>query len=185
MTHIRKRLSPEARRDQLIDAAVACYGEMGVERAGHGDVAKRAGVSTATVFNYFGTREILTRTVISEVYDAFKNMFRTSVASNATPQEHIQNMAVKYDFLVEQRPDVIKVLLNWSSSYGGGVRPQYLEFQAWLLSGIQVHLHDSNSDPSDARIILATAYSYALMKLDNTSDDVLDSFVKRIVKAIG
>ncbi|MEP3889555.1 MAG: TetR/AcrR family transcriptional regulator [Hellea sp.] len=185
MGQIRKRLSPEARREQLIDAAIACYGEMGIERAGHGDVAKRAGVSTATVFNYFGTREILTNTVISAVYEAFRNMFTTATASNATPQEHIQNMADNYDFLVEQHPDIIKVLLNWSSSYGGSVRPQYLEFQAWLLSGIQVRLHDSNSDPSDARIILATAYSYALMKLDNTSDDVLESFVTRIVKAIG
>jgi len=70
-----KRLTPEARRKQLMDAAIACYGEMGVERAGHGDIAKRVGVSTATVFNYFGTRESLTEAVFENVYDVFRDMF--------------------------------------------------------------------------------------------------------------
>ena len=165
-------------------AAISCYGDLGVERAGHGDIAKRAGVSTATVFNYFGTRESLTEAVFSSVYSTFKEMFTTFPPPGATPQEHILNMAKNYAYLVQQHPDILKVVLKWSSSFGSSVRPQYLEFQNWVLNGIQMRLHETNSDRSDARIILATAYSYALMKLDNTSDDVLESFVDRIVKAI-
>jgi len=184
MTQLRKRLTPEARREQLIAAAIVCYGELGVERAGHGDIAKRAGVSTATVFNYFGTRESLTESVFRVVYDVFKEMFSIMPPVGATPQEHIQNMANNYDFLVDQHPDIVKVILNWSSSFGQGVRPQYLEFQDWALDGIQNRLHETHSDRSNARIILATAYSYALMKLDHTPDDILERFVSRIVKAI-
>lgn len=184
MTTLRKRLSPEERREQLINAAIACYSELGVERAGHGDVAKLAGVSTATVFNYFGTREILTETVFAAVYDVFTNMFSTMPEPGQTPQQHIQNLAISYNFLVDQHPDILKVVLNWSASFGAGVRPQYLEFQEWVLNGIQTRLHQANQDRSDARVVLAAAYSYASMKLDNTPDEVMARFVARIIKAI-
>ena len=181
----KKRLMPEARRKQLMAAAIACYGEMGVERAGHGDVAKRVGVSTATVFNYFGTRESLTEAVFENVYDVFRDMFVDRPPSDATLQECIQHMANHYAYLVRTYPDVVKVALNWSSSFGNCVRPQYLEFQKWLLDGIQQRLPEGRPDFSDARIILATAYNYARMKLDNTPDEVLERFVARIVMAMG
>lgn len=168
-----------------MDAAIACYGEMGVERAGHGDIAKRVGVSTATVFNYFGTRENLTEAVFENVYDVFRDMLADMPANDATSQERIQHMANSYALLVRSYPDVLKVTLNWSSSFGSGVRPQYLEFQKWLLDGIQQRLPEGQPDFSDARIILATAYNYARMKLDNTPDKVLDRFVARIVMAMG
>lgn len=180
-----RRLTPEARRKQLMDAAIACYGELGVERAGHGDIAKRVGVSTATVFNYFRTREDLTEAVFENVYDVFKDMFEDMPAPDATPQERIQHMANGYALLVQTYPDVLKVTLNWSCSFGNSVRPEYLEFQKWILHGIQQRLPQETPDFSDARIILATAYNYARMKLDNTPDEILDRFVARIIMAIG
>jgi len=184
MTNSRKRLTPEARREQLIIAAIACYGELGVERAGHGDIAKRAGVSTATVFNYLGTREALTEAVFEVVYDVFGRMFTSIPPPGISPREHVQRLAERYVFLVQEHPDILKVVLNWSSSFGQSVRPQYLLFQDWVLNGIQLRLHQSNSDRSDSRMILAAAYSYARMKLDNTPEDVLERFIARIVKAI-
>jgi len=179
-----RRLTPDARRKQLMAAAVSCYGEMGVERAGHGDIAKRAGVSTATVFNYFGTRESLTEAVFENVYDVFRDMFADLPDPDASPQERIQLMANRYVLLVETYPDIVKVGLNWSSSFGKSVRPQYLEFQQWALHGIQSYLPEETPDLSDARIILATAYNYARMKLDNTPDEVLERFVARVLNAM-
>lgn len=179
-----KRLTPEARRKQLLDAAIACYGEMGVERAGHGDIAKRVGVSTATVFNYFGNREKLTNAVFENVYDVLREVFADKPNPDTTQQERIQHMANSFALLVQTYPDVMKVALNWSSSFGTTVRPQYLEFQKWILDGIQVRLPDGKPDYSDARIILATAYNYTRMKLDNTPDEILDRFVARIVMTL-
>lgn len=181
---IHKRLSREARREQLIRMAMTCYGELGVERAGHGDIAKLAGVSTATVFNYFGTREILTEAIFQNIYDVYEKMFETIAPGGPSPENHIEQLAETYVFLVKQHPDILKVVLNWSCSFGQSVRPQYLEFQDWLLNGIQRRLHQNDNDRSDSRIILATAYNYARMKLDNTPEDVLDRFVARTIKAL-
>lgn len=179
-----KRLTPEARRQQLMDAAIVCYGELGVERAGHGDIAKRVGVSTATVFNYFGTRENLTEAVFARVYEIFRNMFADLPAPDLTSVERMEHMTESYALLVQTYPDVVKVALNWSSAFGDSVRPQYLEFQDWILDGIQQRLPENRPDLSDARIILATAYNYARMKLDHTPEDVLERFVDRIVKVL-
>ena len=69
-----KRLPSELRREQLLAYAMMCYADLGVMRAGHGDVAKRANLSTATVFNYFPTRSALTQAVFQEVYNVFDKM---------------------------------------------------------------------------------------------------------------
>jgi len=84
-------------------------------------------------------------------YDVFRNMFDTLPEPGQTPQQYIQNLAISYNFLVEQHPDIVKVVLNWSASFGGTVRPQYLEFQDWVLSGIQDRLHRANSDKGIGR----------------------------------
>jgi len=169
---------------QLLEKAVMCYAQMGVERAGHGDVAKLASVSTATVFNYFPTREALTEAVLLEIRGIFDHIFDNYPAESKSAAEQVQEMADAYDDLVEEYPDLIKVLLNWSASFGPDVRPQYLEFQDHVLDGIHKRLPKPKEDRTEARIILAAAYSYARMKFDNTSGDVLNRFVVRIVQAI-
>ncbi|MDB2438496.1 TetR/AcrR family transcriptional regulator [Hellea sp.] len=184
MTITKRRLQREARREQLLRVAISCYGELGVERAGHGDIAKRAKVSTATVFNYFATREKLTEAVFQEVYNVFDKMFSTITPPGFTPQEHVQKLADSYVFLAQQHPDILKVVLNWSASFGQGVRPQFLKFQEWVLKGIEHHMHKENPDPSDATMILTASYSYARMKLDNTPEAVLDNYVARVIQAV-
>lgn len=184
MESLQKRLSPEKRRKQLMLAAMSCYGTLGVERAGHGDIAKLAGVSTATVFNYFGTRENLTEAVFRIVYENFQDIFPPMTSPMSLSDDPFADLAEKYVSFVENRPDVLKVVLNWSSSFGQSVRPQYLEFQDWLLLGIQRRLNHLGGDQTDARIILAAAYNYARMKLDNTPEDVLERFVERTIKAM-
>ena len=52
----RTRLSPEARRDQLMECAVEVFSRRGIGRAGHAEIAEQAKVSVATVFNYFNTQ---------------------------------------------------------------------------------------------------------------------------------
>jgi len=178
-----KRLSPELRREQLLAYAMMCYADLGVMRAGHGDVAKRANVSTATVFNYFPTRSALTQAVFQEVYNVFDKMFD---AFPIQPQ-HIGSvgfLSAAYEFLVLENPEAAKVVLNWSASFNEEVRPAYLKFQSWLLSGIHSRLDPPRENMSDARIIMASAYGYTRMKLDGAEQEVLDRFTARVLSAL-
>ena len=70
-----RRMPAHERRAELTRQALVSYLEMGLGRAGHGDVARRASVSTGTVFNYFPTREALTEAVLERVGSIVRSLF--------------------------------------------------------------------------------------------------------------
>lgn len=55
---------PEARREEILDAAYAVFGEHGFARAKLDDVARRAGVSKGTLYLYFDSKETLFREMV-------------------------------------------------------------------------------------------------------------------------
>ncbi|MFN3615177.1 MAG: TetR/AcrR family transcriptional regulator [Rubrimonas sp.] len=63
----RRRLSPEERRAEIVDAAVAYFAEVGLD----GDtrtLARRLGVTQSLIFNYFATKADLLEAVYARVY---------------------------------------------------------------------------------------------------------------------
>jgi len=55
---------PEARPDEILDAALSVFGESGFARAKIEDVARLAGVSKGTVYCYFDSKESLFREMV-------------------------------------------------------------------------------------------------------------------------
>ncbi|MFI5234589.1 MAG: TetR/AcrR family transcriptional regulator [Gemmatimonadales bacterium] len=55
---------PDARPEELLDAAALVFGEHGFARARLEDVARRAGVSKGTVYLYFDSKESLFREMV-------------------------------------------------------------------------------------------------------------------------
>lgn len=55
----RRRLPPEERRDELLDAALAAFSELGYDRATLNDVADRLGVTKGCLYHYFDSKEEL------------------------------------------------------------------------------------------------------------------------------
>src|SRR5690242_714709 len=55
---------PEARPDEILDAAFTVFGESGFARAKIEDVARLAGVSKGTVYCYFDSKEALFREMV-------------------------------------------------------------------------------------------------------------------------
>ena len=62
-----RRLNPAARRAQLLACAMQVFARRGLGAARHAEVAATAGMSVATVFVYFPTRELLVKAVLDEV----------------------------------------------------------------------------------------------------------------------
>lgn len=181
---IGKRLLPDERRQQLLHFAIIAYGTIGVERAGHGDVAKLANVSTATVFNYFPTRRALTEAVLGEITKNINIFFDYVAESVPRTENHIVKFISAYDNLVEAYPDQAKVFLNWSVSFGPTVRPAYLEFQEICLRNIIKVTGLPQNARTDARILYGAAQSYAIMKFDKTPPETLKQFAWRVSLAI-
>lgn len=63
----RRRLSPDARREEIIDSAVAYFAEIGLEGNTRG-LSRRMGVTQSLIFNYFDTKADLLEAVYNRVY---------------------------------------------------------------------------------------------------------------------
>ena len=63
----RKRLTPEDRRRQILDAAVSYFAEVGFD-GGTRDLAHRLGVTQPLIYRYFPSKDDLIRQVYEEVY---------------------------------------------------------------------------------------------------------------------
>lgn len=182
----RQRLSPEQRRTQLLSAAITAYAEQGVERAGHGDIAKLTRASTATVFNYFPTREALTDAVLKHVSQSiFNTVTLSDDKTGLGAVDILSELLSGFNALIDNDPDIVKVMLNWSVSFGPSVRPQYMIFQDRVLSELHKDLGKARTgqagERAEARLIYAAAISYATMKLDKSPDAVINEYVKRVL----
>jgi len=157
------------------------FAKDGLERAGHGDIAKLAGVSTATVFNYFPTREDLVEAVLEHIRQQVRGMFNLM----GDGMIGVRILVAGFDHLITAQPDLVKTFLRWSVAFGDSNRKAFLDFQDELLSEISTRLKQPQKDRSEARIILGAADMYALMKLDNTPPDVIARFVDRLLSVLG
>lgn len=132
----RRRLQPEERKRLLLTHAVEVFAQRGIGRGGHTEIAEHGGVSVATVFNYFKTREALVNDVLIEVEQFLLQLAEDVYSHCDDPVEAIRNHIKAFLQACEENPDYIKVWLEWSASVREDIWPAYLEFQNKLLSMI-------------------------------------------------
>lgn len=78
----RFRRRPEARPEELLDAALALFGEQGYRATTLEEVARRAGVSKGTVYLYFASKDDLFRAMVE------KNVIALLELAEARVREH-------------------------------------------------------------------------------------------------
>lgn len=59
-------------RERILEAALACYRERGIGATSLQAVARRAGVSAATILNHFGSADELARVVVGQLTDTLQ-----------------------------------------------------------------------------------------------------------------
>jgi TetR/AcrR family hemagglutinin/protease transcriptional regulator len=132
----RRRLAPEERKRLLLNDAVEVFANRGIGRGGHTEIAEMSGVSVATVFNYFNTREDLVEAVLDAVEAKFLNLAEEIYSQGDAPLEAVSNHLKAFMSLCETEPAYIKVWLEWSCSIREGIWARYIDFQNKLLAMI-------------------------------------------------
>ena len=74
-----------ASRTRILEAAGALFGEHGSADVTMAEVAERAGVSRATVFNQFGSKHALIEAVTESVYTGYEQILERALADRTTP----------------------------------------------------------------------------------------------------
>ncbi|OBU26258.1 TetR/AcrR family transcriptional regulator [Photobacterium aquimaris] len=134
----RTRLSPEKRKQQLLDYSIEVFSWRGIGRAGHADIAEMANVSVATVFNYFPTREELVEQVLMEVATQFNELLTECIgAPNKALHARLTCISNNLIDAVLEQQDWIKVWFEWSTSVREDVWPQFIESNQKNLKQVQ------------------------------------------------
>ena len=185
----RTRLNPAERRGQLLEAAVALFAEKGIGEAKHADIAKRTGVSVATTFVYFPTREALIEAVLDAV--AAKNMavFDEVDAAGLTVAQLLTRLAHHATARAEQEPAYTQVWLNWSTNFAPAIRQRFLRQQDMILDKLTHILNSAQGkrprdDRDDARILLAASQMLTVMKLDGVDQARRDRFTEHTIDVV-
>ncbi|WP_262690921.1 TetR/AcrR family transcriptional regulator [Kordiimonas aestuarii] len=186
----RTRLSPEERKGQLLEAAVQLFAEKGIGEAKHADIAKRTGVSVATTFVYFPTRDVLIESVLDEV--AVRNL---AIFDEVDPEglgaaELLTALAEHATARAEEDRAYAQVWLNWSTNFAPAIRARFLAQQDIILDKLTNILNSARDgkkkrdDRDDARILLAASQMLTVMKLDGVDKARRDRFTEHTIDVV-
>ncbi len=108
---VRRRLSPEDRRNQILDCARQVILEQGLSTLTMDRLAAQAGVSLPLIYKYFDTRLQLLQTLLIREYKAFRKSF---VAAKTTPGSYRDALRgyVDVNFRQFSDGDILGILLG-------------------------------------------------------------------------
>ncbi len=101
------------RRAQLVNAAIVEIGETGSLDVTVGRIAKRAGVSSALAFHYFGHKEHLFLAAMRHVLRVYGTQVRNAVATARTPRARLNALIAASFGPPNFHPGVIASWLNF------------------------------------------------------------------------
>lgn len=186
-----KRMSAEARHQQILKAAIEVFAEQGVINAKHTDVAEGAGVAIPTVFHYFPTLELLQEAVLKEIHNHFLHgLILVQLESDKPAYERIEDLLLSFRQSIETNRSYVTVWLEWSGFTRGFTWELYLDFykeasgaiRKLLLEGKKDNSISSEINAMDAsRVIMGMAHTIAHMRFSGSSQRVIQKTVHSLV----
>ena len=184
------KLSPEKRREQLIDCAIEIYVNHGIEGARRSHVALRAGVSVPTVYAYFDSRESLTEAVLKRVDTRITEIVWNAAAEDELAFDKILNVARAFSNTVELDSAIMKIWLDWSTAFENATWALYEDLQSRVANlfceiigvGQTSGELSPNLDPEIAAyIIIGGGQMAAQMKLTSPAAIDIEVFLHQLV----
>jgi TetR/AcrR family hemagglutinin/protease transcriptional regulator len=191
--YARTRLQPEERRAQLLRCSLAAFAEYGIARATHSHVADRAGVSASAVYSYFRTRDDLVSATLGEVEAYLDGLLLTTLGGSLPVEQALMTLAERFTRDADEKPDMIKVWLDWSTGVGSDTWPRYLEVLDRLHEGAQKVfargkrenvLPQSLDVKAAARIYIGGGHTVALMQFAGVQRADADKLIHQLVRGV-
>lgn len=85
----------EERTEQIIEAALKIFAEHGVEKARMEDVGSEAGLSKATLYLYFKTKDALIGVILRRLFASMLRGFRTPATGEGAVKEQLRQFAAR------------------------------------------------------------------------------------------
>ncbi|MBI5018386.1 MAG: TetR/AcrR family transcriptional regulator [Deltaproteobacteria bacterium] len=118
----RRRLQPEIRRQQILDAAIHLFYQVGFEAASLRDLASRVGINKATIYHYFESKEEILSHIIGEVGQQLLEGVVDAARGPGDPVQVLEAMVRFQIGYLEAHLEGIKVLVEEKKSLRADLR---------------------------------------------------------------
>ena len=107
-----RSIAQEAKRRQLLDAAVRVFARKGFHTSRVGDVAEEAGVSHGLLYHYFDSKDELLQAIFTETWSELLDSLAAVQASDAPAKEQLRQVAAILLRSWRRQPDVVRVIVQ-------------------------------------------------------------------------
>jgi len=175
------RMRAEDRRELVLEAATAVFGERGYVGATTDAVAKAAGVSQPYVVRMFGTKEALFLAVLERALQRLLDTFRTAIASPGSAEDLNHRIGVAYVDLLSDRG----LLLSLMHAFVSGADPVIgRAARRGFLQVYRVLRHEGGFDPEEARSFLAGGMLLNTLVGIRMADDYDDPDARELIDSV-
>ena len=106
------RLPAAARRQQLLDTALATFARLGYHDASMNDIAEAAGVTKPVLYQHFGSKRELFLEVLGDVAAGMRRAVHTATSSAEGPRQQVQLGFAAWFRWVDEHRDGFNVLFS-------------------------------------------------------------------------
>lgn len=101
-----------SRKRLIIETALACFTELGLDRTNMEDIRKRSGTSTGSIYHHFKSKEQLASEVYLEGIRRYQEGFLLAIEGKADAREGIHAVVRYHLTWVEDHPDWARFLFQ-------------------------------------------------------------------------
>ncbi len=188
-----KRMSPSARREQVVSGAIKVCAEKGLAGTSHALVAEQVGVSTPTIFLYLPSRKTLIDTVLEKVEGYCIELVDEASSGQISAHGKLLSILRAWAIAIDTDTDYIRVWLSWSAAVHEETWPKYVAFQDRILARFERIISDGKSSGEVLEAVnpaWASQQTYgsgnmiAQMKFRGVGNEEIDEFLKQLITSM-
>jgi len=188
-----KRMSPSARKRQVVTGAIRVFAKRGIGATSHALVAEQVGVSTPTVFLYLPSRRTLVDTVLEEVETYCTQLVDEASSTEISAGAKLLAILRAWASAIDNETDYIRIWLSWSAAVNEETWPKYIAFQDRILDRFERVISDGRSsgevskevNPTwGAQLVYGSGNMIAQMKFRGVPNLEIDDFLKQFITRI-
>jgi len=174
-------------REKVLQAALKLFQERGVRKVSVKDIAARAGLAPATVYNHFGTKDALVRETLAYYLETTIGQFKKIIDADLSFTEKFERMlAIKMDAFTSDQSELFQLLASGGDEVNRVVNEIYIGgSQQWAYDFYEEGKRQGivNPDvPTETIILYSEILREGVSALARRSDD--PGFLLRMIEAL-
>lgn len=165
----------EKKREAIRNAALHLYMHNGIRNVGIVEIAKTANVSQVTIYNYFGSKDELTKDVLIQYLEKYLKEFQFFCQEELPYREKLEQLLLRSASLDSLHIEFIDVFLSDEPELADIVRSYEAKliplFVAFIEEGKQLGYFNAGLSSETLLFYIHLFSSRAMMKLKEETDD--------------